>query len=391
MTKRGFGVLVIFALLLLFALATGYSEIFFAVFVFGFIITFALATALAGVFVLRADNSLTKNVIIRRDVAPIKIFWYGFLPMPVIVKIILVFPGNNKHKYAALLWGNRHKAIKYQPICRHRGIWHIGIDTAYSCDVMGLFCFKILKSNLSNGLTSLTVYPHVYEIPGLPPPPVPTLDHNENNPIISDSGDSFADTRLYRDGDPLKRIHWKLSLRTRELHTRRYETSVDRMVVIVIDASINFEKSTDFALDYADMASECAASLSLYLLNGGHKVMICPTSDSDGVVLSTNGEFDIAHNYLATIKFNSDNTICETIQQLIDDFYCFSSFYIITHQPSDHLISLLSSVTSTSSAYLIYYDATGKAKPTDKTINGINLISISTPNDIPERLGCMYD
>jgi hypothetical protein len=125
MTKRGFGVFVLFALSLFFALATGYSEIFLAVFAFGFLIAFALASAVAGVLVLRAESHLTNSMIIRGDTAPIKVFWRGFLPLPAVVRLILVFPGGRLHKYAVMLWGGRHKTIRYRPVCLHRGIWDI--------------------------------------------------------------------------------------------------------------------------------------------------------------------------------------------------------------------------------------------------------------------------
>lgn len=390
MTKRGFGVFVLFALSLFFALATGYSEIFLAVFAFGFLIAFALASAVAGVLVLRAESHLTNSMIIRGDTAPIKVFWRGFLPLPAVVRLILVFPGGGLHKYAVMLWGGRRKKIRYRPVCLHRGIWDVGVKTAYSCDVMGLFCFKMPDSHISNGKATLTVYPHIFEIPGVPQPPVSALDYNDSNPRTSDSGDSFVDTRLYRDGDPLKRIHWKLSARTRKLHIKRYEMSVDRMVVILVDTSDMPMQPPEYNLDYADMATECAASLAYYFINGGHKVAVCPAGGTGGVILSSSAEFDILFNYLAAVEFNSDSPVYDAALDFLNNSYCISSLYVITREPAAGLIDLLSRMPAQGSVSLIYYDAACTAEPAERTAGGVNLIAVGSPNDIPARLGDMH-
>jgi hypothetical protein len=213
------------------------------------------------------------------------------------------------------------------------------------------------------------------------------MDYNEYNPIISDSGDSFTDTRLYRDGDPLKRIHWKLSMRTQKLHTRKYEMSVDRMVGIVIDTNEMSDNLFE-TLNYADMAAECAASLTSFFSDGGHTVRICPSGDFSGAIIYTKNEFSLANKLLATTEFGTNESIETTIHNLLNDIYYFSFFYVITPTPSSNLIDSLSRLTSMQcNVSIIYPDATQPASACDAAYNGVNLIAIAHSQNIPERLG----
>ncbi|HBT65864.1 MAG TPA: hypothetical protein DEB10_14490 [Ruminococcaceae bacterium] len=387
MTKRGIRCLIVFALLLLLALATGLSEIFLVVFCLGIVFAFALISATAGVFAMQVKYILPDNIVVRGDTAPFGLYFSGTVLLPVIVRIKLIYPTNNRRQCAALFWGKNHKSLFYRSLCSHRGLWTFGIESAHSCDVFGFFSLTISKRKLSHAFASVTVYPRVYDIPGTPPPPTPTMDYNEYNPIISDSGDSFTDTRLYRDGDPLKRIHWKLSMRTQKLHTRKYEMSVDRMVGIVIDTNEMSDNLFE-TLNYADMAAECAASLTSFFSDGGHTVRICPSGDFSGAIIYTKNEFSLANKLLATTEFGTNESIETTIHNLLNDIYYFSFFYVITPTPSSNLIDSLSRLTSMQcNVSIIYPDATQPASACDAAYNGVNLIAIARPQNIPERLG----
>ena len=394
MTRRGFGFSCIFGLLLFLALATGLRELFLPVFIFGFILAFACLSALTGVFALRAENFIDSILVVRKEPVTMNLKFRGTVLLPVIVRIKLIFPGGMCRNYAALFWGSRHREIKCRPKPIHRGVWDVGIEKVYSCDLLGLFCFRVSKSRINGGMADITVFPHIYEIPGSPPPPIPTLDYNENNFITSDSGDSFADTRPYREGDPLKRIHWKLSVRTRELHTRKYEMSVDRMVALLMDTS-GPEKPSEYDMDYADMATECAASLLYYLLTGGHMATLYTSNVSEGsipegIAMSTVSDFEMAYDLLATAGFDSGTLDCNALENILNSSYSISWLFVITRKPTAELVGLLSTANPAANTFIIYYDEGGIAKPVEEAPGGIKLIAINTPKDIPERLGDIY-
>lgn len=82
------------------------------------------------------------------------------------------------------------------------------------------------------------MYPRLYELEAEIPSLPTSADYSENLPVTADHGDSFAGTRLYRDGDSLKRIHWIQSVRTRELYTRQYEISTEQYALLVLDTEV---------------------------------------------------------------------------------------------------------------------------------------------------------
>ena len=63
---------------------------------------------------------------------------------------------------------------------------------------------------------------------------------------------SPEDNRAYRQGDPLKRVHWKLSARRRELIVRRFETPAPPDTLVLLDCT---------QPGSAGMAAEARASL----------------------------------------------------------------------------------------------------------------------------------
>ena len=92
------------------------------------------------------------------------------------------------------------------------------------------------RTKAGRGLLSLIVCPRIF--PAVLPEQLVSSQTgrdatNEARP--ADAGDSFSAPRSYQPGDPLKRIHWKLSVKTRELYTRQYEIAVERHVLLILD------------------------------------------------------------------------------------------------------------------------------------------------------------
>ncbi|MDD2362867.1 MAG: DUF58 domain-containing protein [Oscillospiraceae bacterium] len=380
--------MLLFALLLILGLATGSGEIFFGVFLTGMVFVFALSSAVAGILVLRFVFSISDKKVNRGNAASIILSCRGMTLLPVIMKIKLILPGDKLHLCAAQIWGIKHKPLRFMPLCPHRGVWKTGIKSLCCSDIFGLFSFRVPASHYANSSVQLTVYPCIFEIHETPPLPVPVADYMENNLETADHGDSFADTRLYRDGDPLKRIHWKLSLRTRTLHTRKYEMSADRMAAVVIDTSKKPECSPELPLNYADMATECASSLAYFYFSAGLTVHIYTSDDLDNILINTKDEFIKAHTMLASAEFDTDSSVLETVSRIIGELSYFSALNVITHSPTPELIELLSRVTDLRCrASIICPDLKDNADIKGLLSNDIRTAIITRPHDISERLG----
>ncbi len=87
---------------------------------------------------------------------------------------------------------------------------------------------------------------------------------------------SPEDTRAYRLGDPFKRIHWKLSIRARELIVRRFEIPEPPDTLILLDctAPLGGEKTPDGKARLMDTLSETALSVAAMQMTDGQPVRL---------------------------------------------------------------------------------------------------------------------
>ena len=386
MTTRGGAALGIFALALLAGLATGISEIFVAAFMAGFLLAFALASSIAGVFVLRVRQSVGATAVVRGNDTEASVAFSGFLLLPAVVYVTMDSRDGVSRQYASFLWGSRSPALRQPLSCPHRGLWPAGIAKLRCGDLFGFFRLPFPRSRRPEAQPPLVIYPELYVIPGQPPVPPPSLEYSEKNPVTADQGDSFSDTRLYRSGDPLKRIHWKLSVRTRELHTRQYEMSVDQTVLILLDNSRCADEQREVGLGYADMASECAAALVYYYLGSGHAVrLLCADG---GIDVLSREDFEEAYTLLASMEFQAERPLADWMPEALDDLGRLCALYIITREPAADILDGLAGVPSPRRPAMLICSASEElAVDGEAVAEGLRVLPVSAPRDILERLG----
>ena len=107
MTRRGISFLVSFALLLLAGLATGYREIFLAVFSFGLLLLTALLSSLLGAVLLRCRQTLASTAVVREEAAALQLDFSGVAVLPVLAAISARLPERESPPAAGAL---RHPA-----------------------------------------------------------------------------------------------------------------------------------------------------------------------------------------------------------------------------------------------------------------------------------------
>ena len=386
MTRRSIAALVIFALLLLAGFATGISEIFVAAFMAGFLLTFALVSAIAGVFSLRMGQELSPYALVRGGEVQAKALVGGLFVLPAVVKWKWEAPDGGRHAYAALRWGKKTAAVCCRFSCPHRGVWTAGVEGLACGDLFGLFSLPVPAARRPMAPPALIVYPELYAIPGRPPLPVPSLEYSEKNTVTADQGDSFSDTRLYRSGDPLKRIHWKLSIRTGELHTRQYEMSMDQEVLILLDDSAEEGEAPGAALGYADMATECAAALAYYYASHGQAVRLLCTGGGSGA--RNLDEFEALYTHLASMEFGTEEAFADWLSGVLTDLHTVSACHVITRRPDPAILDSLVGVPAPRRPAFLICSAAAAIPPEGEALEeGLRILPVSAPRDILERLG----
>jgi len=139
----------------------------------------------------------------------------------------------------------------------HVGVTSPGVKRVIISDLLGMFTVE------------KTPETHDSELIVLPQP----FDVGELTYAAGDSGtesmaraaedvSSPSDVRAYQQGDAMKKIHWKLSVRKQELMVRRFEAPVMPDALVLLDCSCPPRTVTDHAqLDLRDALLETAASV----------------------------------------------------------------------------------------------------------------------------------
>ena len=86
-----------------------------------------------------------------------------------------------------------------------------------------------------------------------------------------------SDVRPYQPGDPLKKVHWKLSMRKRELMVRRFEEPALPDALVLLDCgtpSVPDASQPQTKAFLQDALCETAASVVLRQMRGDHPVRL---------------------------------------------------------------------------------------------------------------------
>jgi uncharacterized protein (DUF58 family) len=153
----------------------------------------------------------------------------------------------------------------------HVGVWRCGADRLLFTDIFGML--RIPKK-VKGALPEMAVLPRGFEVQ-----PLAFARMDDGKSLPNRSGEDVTspeDTRAYRQGDPFKRIHWKLSIRSRELVVRRFEVPAPPDTLILMDCTdpVGGENLPDGTLRLRDTLCETALAVAAMQMAGGHPVRL---------------------------------------------------------------------------------------------------------------------
>ncbi|MEU4393314.1 DUF58 domain-containing protein [Kribbella sp. NPDC023855] len=104
-------------------------------------------------------------------------------------------------------------------------------------------------------------------------------------------GTELAGVRPFRTGDRLRRINWKVSARTRELHVTSTWSDRDTEVVLLLDSGteVGVSEGIDGRSSSLDTAVRAAASIAEHYLRHGDRVRLIDTGTTVGGVRAGSG------------------------------------------------------------------------------------------------------
>ena len=129
------------------------------------------------------------------------------------------------------------------------------------------------------------------------------------------SGEDDTSTREYREGDDLRRIHWRSSAKKGELMVRREEQPRQLRVCVLLDARADGHRGEGAASSF-EWAVSCAASVAVHYTGMRHAVAVL-TSGAPPVYTRVSSEDSVQLlDGLAVIRTGPANLLDDAIGQL---------------------------------------------------------------------------
>lgn len=231
MTARGLYTLLFGAVMLFTALSIGVPGAFLVGCCALISWLFALLSVLFARFSFRLSQSLGAAEIERGSslVYTLAIRMLAFLPIaPLSLRVSL--PSGRIHEFSlpARLFGRTDSENLFS--CPHVGVFSVGVTGVAFGDVFGLFR---LQHPVKTPLMPVTVLPIPRDTTPMPTSPGEG-EHSSAQRALADRT-TPADTRPWQEGDELKRVHWKLSMRRQELMVHTYETPQRPDALVLLD------------------------------------------------------------------------------------------------------------------------------------------------------------
>jgi uncharacterized protein (DUF58 family) len=160
-----------------------------------------------------------------------------------------------------------HKVWELRSVCTRRGRFGLGPVWVTSGDPFGIFR---VSRKLTDG-TSVVVYPRTVRLPRFGRVPGELPGGSVQGVRVQFSTPNVASVREYRPGDAFNRIHWPTTARTTRLMVREFELDPTADVWIVLD--LHDEGHTGSGLESTEeYAVTASASLARHLLDQGRAV-----------------------------------------------------------------------------------------------------------------------
>jgi uncharacterized protein (DUF58 family) len=127
-------------------------------------------------------------------------------------------------------------------------------------------------------------------------------------------GEDDAATREYRNGDDLRRVHWRSTARVGELMVRREEQPWESRAVIVLDSRAIAHRGEGPTASF-EWAVSAAASIAVHLRHGGYKLRLLTDAGADLDATEADGEGAIL-DYLAEVKLSQRGDIATLTERV---------------------------------------------------------------------------
>ena len=269
MSGRLIGVLAAMAALLAAGLSTGTRVYYLLFFILLLMVVYSLASVLWTLFTTRISMKGVRPRVERgeRLMTILALEHRSILPAGNL-RVELNVPGadGGRQEISVSMPPFAKRSFRNVVRCPHRGNYEVGVAGLAATDLFGLF---ELSRRPRSRLMRVEVYPRSHAVPAM------ELKASDVGPEFrsraTEDNASPSDIRKWQEGDELKKVHWKLTLRKRELMVRTFEESARPDTLVIPDLS-EITALKDQKLTLEDAICEAALGAAKAQLEAGFPV-----------------------------------------------------------------------------------------------------------------------
>lgn len=289
--------------LLLAALSTG-AQIYYALaFMMLAVALLSLVSVIWTMATLRVGMKGLSRQVQRGDSLTVQLSVQYACPLPVAdIRIVIAAPASGRKPQELMVATVPFAKRNYRHVirCPHRGDFEAGVVKMTVTDMFGLFS---ISRRENRQLVKVEVRPRVTDTQPLILKPVEAGPESILRAV--DDTASPSDIRKWQDGDEMRRIHWKLSMRKQEIMVKVYEASGKPDMLIIPDLS-EIKAMPDQALTFEDGIVEATIAMAKAQLEKGYEVHMPLVNASPGeITANLPQETERIAEQLTHVKFDS--------------------------------------------------------------------------------------
>ena len=363
MTARGRALLVIAFSALYSGLSLG-GRIFYLAAVFALLaMLFSLVAVLAARRALAVDCGVSPSRLPRGDRALLSVRVTGKSLLPISPLGVIVTLGEKQEtRLLPLRRGEGRLTAEFT--ARHIGEIRIGVACLEYTDILGLFRARIKREDM---LRPILVLPRSFDVE-----PLRFLQSDEGRSLQNRNTEDLAspeDTRAYRAGDPLKRVHWKLTARRRELIVRKFETPAPPDTLILLDCAAPGPAAGDpeAAAQLRDTLCETALSVAEMQVRGDIPVRVPLYGRQTGEFLSDrSGNTGVLAEMLARQSFEGGIEFYRVLNLELRRMRRTGATVIVTAQLNAGVVEAIKHIRGMGPSARVYYITHTPDAPDDR-------------------------
>lgn len=389
MTGRGIAFAGFFALLLSAAKLTGSREIGLTALSLGLILAYSLVSALWTACCVRYRVETPSFGLIRGEGASFALYVRGFRLFPAVLYLQASLNDCTFPRCAfQLKLGEREQAFQVPVDCPHHGIWQMQLRRLKVRDLFGLFSFPPLAyRRYGRDPYPLAVYPRLtgngessIRLPS-------DTAYSEEHLIPAERGDSSAGVRAYRQGDSMKRIHWKVTAKMREMCSRQYETPADPYALVLLDYACPLA-AVDDPLERGDRLCECAGEIALYYAQREETVCLrLPGMENGELRLEGQADIPALYEFLTAAPLQEKSELSFAVAEIFRHLDAIHTLYVVSDRADEELQRELSGIAHRCPVVWILPQESPEGMPLKTYEEGLLLVSVSEAKQLSVMLG----